>query len=103
MLWSFQYISIALNLPYNQNKLYNKGLGIVSLQYFVYEFARKYFSCHILLTGQISLSDWSLLFEILGNMDIAIVYFAGCGTINFEIDLVFPLKPFFYISKKLRQ
>ena len=74
--WSatlFQYISIALNLPYNKNKLYKtldywsrdmlnfnfseKGLGLVSPPYFVYDFSRKMFKCYTLLTDQISLSD----------------------------------------------
>ena len=71
--WSapqFQCISIALNLAYNKNNLHKaldywfrdifdfdfleKGLGIVSPPHFVKE---KYFSCYILLTDQISLSD----------------------------------------------
>ena len=30
-----------------------------------------------------------LLFEILGNMYIAIVCFSGCDVINFEINLIF--------------
>ena len=35
-----------------------KGLGIVSLQHFVYDFSRKmFFILYILLTDQISLSD----------------------------------------------
>ena len=33
------------------------GLGLVSLPYFVYDFSRKIFSCYILSTDQISLSD----------------------------------------------
>ena len=53
----FQYISIALNLAYNKNKLcktldygsrdmlnfdfLEKGLGIFSPPYFVYDFSRK--------------------------------------------------------------
>ena len=60
--WStawFQYILTALNLSYNKNKLYKildywsgdtlniefleKGLGIVSLPHFVYDFSRKMF------------------------------------------------------------
>ena len=55
----FQYISIALNLAYNKNKLnktleywsrdtlnfdfLEKGLGIVSTPHFVYDFSRKIF------------------------------------------------------------
>ena len=56
---SFQYISIALKLLYNKNKLYKtldhwsrdmanfkfseKCLGVVSPSYFVYDFSRKVF------------------------------------------------------------
>ena len=62
----FHYISIALTLGYNKNKLQKtldnrsrdipnfdfleKGLGIVSPSHFVYEFSKKCFSCYILLT-----------------------------------------------------
>ena len=34
-----------------------KGLGLLSPPYFVYDFSKKCFSCYILLTDQISLSD----------------------------------------------
>ena len=35
-----------------------KSLGMLSPSYFVYDFSRKMFSCYILLTDQISLSDY---------------------------------------------
>ena len=63
-----------------------KGLGIFSPPYFVYDFSRKMFSRYILSTDQISLL---LLFEILGNMCIAIVCFLGCDVTNFGINLSF--------------
>ena len=44
-----------------------------------------------------------LILEILGNMRIAIVCIPGCDVINFEINLVFLIKPFFYMTKKLKQ
>ena len=34
-----------------------KGLGIVSLPHFLYDFQEQCFSCYILLTDQISLPD----------------------------------------------
>ena len=37
-----------------------------------------------------------ILFELYGSE-------AGCGVINFEINLVFQIKPFFYMTKKSRQ
>ena len=39
-------------------------------------------------------------FYILGNMCITFVYFPGCDVINFEINLIFPIKPLFYMSDK---
>ena len=67
-------------------------------------FLKKCFSCYILLTDIISLSDWlHLLLEILDNMYIAIVCTPGCDVINFEINLIFLIKPFFYMTKKSRQ
>ena len=68
-----QYVSIVLKLAYNKNKLYKtlcywlkdmlnvvfleKGLGTVSPPRFLHDFSRKYFSCYIPLTDQISLPD----------------------------------------------
>ena len=45
----------------------------------------------------------SLLLEILSNMSIVIVYLPGCDVINFEINLNFLIKLFFYKTKKSRQ
>ena len=36
-------------------------------------------------------------------MYIAITCFPGCDVINFEINLIFPFQPFFYMTKKSRQ
>ena len=44
-----------------------------------------------------------LLLEILGNRSFAIVCFPGCDVINFEINLISLIKPFFYMTKKSRQ
>ena len=43
-----------------------------------------------------------LLFEILGNMCIAIVCFLGCDVITFEINIIFLINPVFYLTKKSR-
>ena len=90
--WSeayFQYISIALNLPCNKNKLYKildywsrdmlnfhfseKDLGLVSAPHFVHDFSRKMF----LMLHSINWPNFivwlPLLLEILGNMCITIV------------------------------
>ena len=36
-----------------------------------------------------------LLYEILGNMSIAILGKPGCDVMNFEVNLIFLIKPFF--------
>ena len=41
-----------------------------------------------------------LLFEILGNMCIAIVYWPGYDVMNFEVILVFMIKTFFLNDQK---
>ena len=43
------------------------------------------------------------LFEILGNICIAVVCFPGCHVIIFDILVLFLIKPFFYITKNSRQ
>ena len=59
-------------------------------------FEEKYFSCYILLIDRISLSrSLPLLCEILGNMSIAIVCKPSCAVMNFEVNLIFLIKPFF--------
>ena len=41
-----------------------------------------------------------LLLEIFGNMCIAIVFLPSYDVIDFEINLIILIKPFFYITKK---
>ena len=43
-----------------------------------------------------------LLLEILDNTCVAIVCFLGCDVINFEINLIFLMKRFSYMTKTLR-
>ena len=61
-------------------------------------FQVKCFSFYILLTDQVLLSDFTSY--ILGNMCIAVYYFQGCDVINFEINRIFLMKPFFCKTKK---
>ena len=44
-----------------------------------------------------------VLREILGNMCILSVCWLGCDVINSEINFIFLIKPFFYVTKKSRQ
>ena len=62
------------------------GLEIAFVANFVYGFSRKIFLM--------------LLSEILHNMCIATVCFSSCDVMNFEINLIFQIKPFFNMNKK---
>ena len=78
-----------------------KGLGIVSPAHFVHDFSRKNFLTLYYLNLP-NLIFWSpLLLEILDNMWNVIVYFPGCDAINFEINLIFLIKPFFIHGYKV--
>ena len=112
------YISIALNLVCNKNiKLHKtlyfwfrdmlnfdfleKGMRIASPSHFAYDFLRK---THIKFVNWSNFIVWlPLLLEILANMCIAIVCFPGCDVINFEVNLIFLIKPFFYMTKMSKQ
>ena len=69
----------------------DKGLGIVFPAYFVYDVLIKMFFAWLLL-----------LFEILGNMCIATVYYPGCDVMDFEINVIFLIKPFFLHDQKVK-
>ena len=79
----------------------DKGLGIVSPAHFVYDFSTEMF----LMLYSINLTNFiaslPLLLEILGNMYIAIVCYPGCDVINFEINLIFLIEPFFLLDQKV--
>ena len=53
----------------------------------------------LLLTDRISLSG---CLEIFGNIGIVIICFLVCDIISFEINLTFLIKPFSYMTKKVR-
>ena len=38
----------------------------------------------------------------IANMCIAIAYFLGCDVITFTINLIFLIKPFFYMTRKTK-
>ena len=107
------------NLAYNRNKLYKtlgywfrdmlnfnfseKSLGLVSPPHFVYDFSRKLF----LMLHSINWPNFifwlPLLLEILDNMFITIICYPGCDVKKFEINIIFLIKPFCYMTKKSRQ
>ena len=67
--------------------------------HFVYHFQEKCLSCYILLSDQISLSD-SFYFLRYWKKCIVIICCPLCDVINFEINLSFHIKLFFYITKE---
>ena len=75
-----------------------EGLELFSLPHFLHNFGKK----KILLCS-INLSNFivwlPLLCKIWGNMCIAIVYEPGYDAINFEVNLIFLIKPFFRMTK----
>ena len=118
--WSAaQYISIALKVAYNKNKLYKnldywsrdvlnfeflqKGLGVVSPTHFVYDLSRKVFLMLYPINWPNFIVWFPLLLEILSNMCIAIVCFPGCHVINFVFNLIFLIKLFFCFTKNSGQ
>ena len=82
-----------------------KGLRLVSSSHFVYDFSRRMF--RILYSIKIIIINFIvwllLLLEIMENMCITIVYLPGCDVINFEINLIFLIRLFCYMTKKSRQ
>ena len=113
---SFQYLSIALNLAYNESNLnknfdhwfrdmlnfdfLEKGLEIVPPQHFVYNFSRKMFlmSYSINWPNFIVFASWDVEKFVYCN-----VCFLGCDVINFESNIIFLIMPFFYLIKNSRQ
>ena len=73
-------------------------LGVVSPAHFVYNFWRKIFLIYFINRSN-SIVWFPLRLEILGSMCIAIICCTLCDIKNFEINLSFLFKLFFYITK----
>ena len=80
-----------------------KSVGIVSPLHFVYDSSRKIFLILYSINWPNFIVCLLLLLEILDNIYIGIVCFAGCDVINFENYLTFLNKSIFYMDKKSRQ
>ena len=80
-----------------------EGVGLAFPLHFVYYFQRK----NILILCSINWFNFivwfPLLLEILDNICNVIICCPVCDDINFEINLNFHFKPFFYITKKSGQ
>ena len=91
-------------LAFNSFKFFLKGgLELISLAHFLYDFWRKIFILLSAITWPDFIAWLPLLHEILGNISIVIVCWPGFDVINFQTDLVFLIKPFFYMTKTSRQ
>ena len=62
----------------------------------------KYLSCYILLTDQILFIWLPLLHDIVGNMCIVIDCEPDCDVINFKMNLIFLIDPFFLHGQKVK-
>ena len=78
----------------------DKGLGIVSLAHFVYDFSTKMFLMLYSINWPNFIAWLLLLLEILGNMCIVIACYPDCDIMDFEINLIFLIESFFYMTKK---
>ena len=99
-------------LGINKNKLY-KTLGywsrdmlnfvFLSPPHFMHHFPRKM----LLMVHSINWPNFTvwlpLLLEILGNVCITIVCWLGYDVINFETNLIIPIKPFFIWPKNQKK
>ena len=80
-----------------------KGLGIVFQHILCIDLLRKMFLILHLINWPNFIVWLPELLEILDNMYIAVVCFPGCDLINLEINLIFLIKPFLFMTKKSRQ
>ena len=78
-----------------------KGLVIVFPAHFLYDFLTKRFFMLYSVNWTNFIACLSLLLEILGNMCIAIVYYPGCDVMDFGINLIFLIEPFFLNDQKV--
>ena len=76
--------------------------GTSLLTRFLHDFWRNIFLLLYFMNWPSFIARLALLYEILGNMCIVIVCEPVCD-INFEINFVFLIKPFFCMNKKSRK
>ena len=85
-------------------KLFEKmkrGLELISLSHFPPNFWTKIFPLLYSINWPNFIVWLVLLCEIFGNMCIAIVCKPGCDILNFELKLIFLIKPFFLHEQKV--
>ena len=70
--------------------------------HFVYNYSKKMFLVLYLINWTNLILWLSVRLKIFGNMYIVIICFSVCDVINFEINIGFVIKPFYYMTKKFR-
>ena len=70
------------------------------MPYFLHNFKGKLFLLLYPINRPSLIVRLSLLYEILGNMCIAIVCEPGCYVMDFEVKLIFLINPFSCMAKK---
>ena len=78
-----------------------RALELVFPGHFPHNFWRKTFLLLYSINWPSFIVWLPLLCEILGNMCIAIVCKPGCDIMNFEVNLIFLIKPFFLHDQKV--
>ena len=79
----------------------DRGLGIVSPASFVCGFSTKMFLMLYSIYRPNFVAWLPLLLKILSNTCIAIVCYSGCDVMDFEINLIFLIEPFFLHDEKV--
>ena len=77
-----------------------RGLELVPLPHSLYDFQRKIFFLLYSINWPNFMLPLSLILQILSNMCIVIVPYSGCNVVNFEINMIFQIKPFFLDEQK---
>ena len=95
-------------LDYRSTDMFNfhfseKTLGLVSPPHFGHDFSRKMFLMLYCINWENFIAWLPSLLEILDNMCIKVVCKPGCDVMQFQINLIFLIKPFRYMTKKSRQ
>ena len=79
----------------------DKGLGIVAPPHFVYDFSAKILFVLYSINSPNFIVWFPLLLEIFDNICIAVVCYPGYDVIDFEINLIFLIEPFFLHGQKV--
>ena len=82
--------------------LKKRGLELVFLSHFLYNYWRKIFRLLYFINCPNFIFCFSLFREILGNMCIVIVCFPGSDVINFEVNLIILIMPFFLHDQNVK-